>query len=35
MWSSYKKRLTRDLERWQSKGWVSEQSRVAILDDLA
>jgi uncharacterized membrane protein len=35
MWSSYKKRLTRDLERWQSNGWVSEQGRVAILTELA
>jgi uncharacterized membrane protein len=35
MWKSYKKRLTHDLDRWQSNGWVSEQSRVAILDDLA
>lgn len=35
MWSSYKKRLTRDLDRWQSNGWVSEEGRAAILREIA
>mgnify|MGYP000326573692 FL=1 len=34
MWSLYKKRLLRDLDRWQSNGWVSEQGRVAIADEI-
>jgi uncharacterized membrane protein len=34
MWSSYKKRLIRDLDRWQSNGWVSEEGRAAILSEI-
>jgi uncharacterized membrane protein len=35
MWSSYKKRLTSDLERWRSNGWLSEEGHAAILADVA
>jgi uncharacterized membrane protein len=34
MWSPYKKRLFRDLDRWQSNGWLSEEGRAAILADV-
>ncbi|MBN9246628.1 MAG: DUF2157 domain-containing protein, partial [Hyphomicrobium sp.] len=34
MWSPYKNRLKRDLERWQSNGWVSGEGRAAILADV-
>jgi uncharacterized membrane protein len=34
MWASYKKRLTRDLDRWRQNGWVSEEGRAAILADV-
>jgi uncharacterized membrane protein len=34
MWAPYRKRLTRDLERWRSNGWISEMSYAAILDDV-
>ena len=34
MWSPYKKRLQRDLDRWQANGWVSEEGRLAILADV-
>lgn len=35
MWAPYKKRLTRDLDRWRQSGWVSEEGRAAILADVA
>src|SRR5436853_7409481 len=34
-WSSYKKRLTRDLDHWRDKGWLSDESRAAIIADVA
>jgi uncharacterized membrane protein len=34
MWASYQKRLTRDLDRWLSNGWVSDEGRAAILADI-
>ncbi|HET6389114.1 DUF2157 domain-containing protein [Hyphomicrobium sp.] len=34
MWSPYKRRIKRDLDRWQSMGWVSGESRAAILADV-
>jgi len=34
MWSPYKKRLVRDLDRWQANGWLSEEGRSAILLDV-
>ncbi|WP_045835803.1 DUF2157 domain-containing protein [Hyphomicrobium sp. 99] len=34
MWSPYKRRIKRDLERWQSNGWVSGEGRAAILADV-
>jgi uncharacterized membrane protein len=33
MWSPYKKRLLRDLDRWQSNGWLSAEGRSAIVAD--
>jgi uncharacterized membrane protein len=30
----YKKRLTRDLVRWQQQGWLSEEARLHILHDV-
>jgi uncharacterized membrane protein len=35
MWSPYRKRLTRDLDRWQANGWLSEEAHSAILADAA
>lgn len=35
MWAPYKKRLMRDLDRWEASGWVSPEARAAILSDLA
>lgn len=35
MWVPYKTRLTRDLDRWRSNGWVSDDGRDAILADVA
>jgi len=32
---SYQSRLRRDLDRWQSEGWVSADGKSAILDDIA
>jgi uncharacterized membrane protein len=34
MWSLYKKRLLRDLDRWQSNGWLSEDGRAAITQEI-
>lgn len=34
MWSPYKRRLLRDLDRWQSNGWLSTQGRAAIAADV-
>lgn len=34
MWSPYKRRIKRDLERWQSNGWVSAEGRAAIAADV-
>jgi uncharacterized membrane protein len=34
MWSPYKKRLLRDVDRWQSKGWLSDEGRLAIVADI-
>ncbi len=34
MWSPYRKRLLRDLDRWRSNGWLSEEGRTAILTDV-
>jgi uncharacterized membrane protein len=33
MWSPYKKRLLRDLDRWQANGWLSLEGRAAIVAD--
>jgi uncharacterized membrane protein len=35
MWAPYKKRLARDLDRWEANGWVSKDGRAAILTDVA
>lgn len=35
MWAPYKKRLARDLDRWEANGWVSKDGRTAILSDVA
>lgn len=32
--STYHKRLSRDLERWMSRGWLSSDGRAAILSDI-
>ncbi|MFA5957857.1 DUF2157 domain-containing protein [Hyphomicrobium sp.] len=34
MWSPYRKRVVRDLDRWRSNGWLSEEGRSAILADV-
>ncbi len=34
MWSPYRKRLQRDLDRWRSNGWLGDEGRAAILADL-
>jgi uncharacterized membrane protein len=34
MWSLYRRRLIRDLDRWQANGWLSEEGRSAILLDV-
>lgn len=34
MWSPYKRRLLRDLDRWQSKGWLNADGRTAIIADV-
>lgn len=34
MWSSYKKRLLHDLDRWQSNGWLNPDGRAAIVADV-
>lgn len=34
MWSPYKRRLLRDLDRWQSNGWLSTEGRAAIAADV-
>src|ERR1700760_1071362 len=34
MWSPYRKRLLRDLDRWRSSGWLSEEGRAAIRADV-
>lgn len=35
MWAPYKKRLARDIDRWEANGWVSKDGRAAILSDIA
>lgn len=35
MWAPYKKRLERDLDRWQANGWVTRDGHAAILSDIA
>lgn len=35
MWAPYKKRLTRDLDRWEANGWVTRDGHAAILSDVA
>jgi uncharacterized membrane protein len=35
MWAPYKKRLARDLDRWQANGWVTPDGHAAILSDVA
>ncbi len=32
--SSYRKRLARDLPRWQERGWVTAEGAAAILDSV-
>ncbi|AGK57560.1 hypothetical protein HYPDE_29423 [Hyphomicrobium denitrificans 1NES1] len=34
MWAPYKKRLARDLDRWEANGWVTNDGRTAILSDV-
>ncbi|MFT3731311.1 MAG: DUF2157 domain-containing protein [Hyphomicrobium sp.] len=34
MWSPYRNRLLRDLDRWRSNGWLSEEGRAAILAEV-
>jgi uncharacterized membrane protein len=34
MWSPYRRRLGRDLDRWRSNGWVSDDGRSAILAEI-
>jgi uncharacterized membrane protein len=34
MWSPYRKRLLRDLDRWRSNGWIGDEGRSAILADV-
>ncbi len=34
MWSPYKKRVLRDVDRWQSQGWLSDEGRTAIVADI-
>lgn len=34
MWSPYKRRLLRDLDRWQSNGWLSSDGRTAIVAEV-
>jgi len=34
MWSPYKKWLLRDLDRWRTNGWLSEEGRAAIVADI-
>ncbi len=34
MWSPYRKWLLRDLERWRSNGWLSEEGHAAIASEI-
>jgi len=35
MWAPYKKRLGRDLDRWEANGWVTRDGHAAILSEVA
>lgn len=35
MWAPYKKRLVRDLDRWEANGWLTRDGHTAILSEVA
>lgn len=35
MWAPYKKRLARDLDRWEANGWLTRDGHAAILSEVA
>ena len=35
MWAPYKKRLVRDLDRWEANGWLTRDGHAAILSEVA